>query len=154
MPALAIDTCSHFCWFIIPIWTQIKQNFSYALIWWMISWENSTTFCFLKPSTHTLKRHTKTHFQVFHFLCTGLRVREIRSHTVLQVPTTAEGAWGLTSMLESEGIFFFFNSFSLFKKNEVCLEYWISIQILSMWLFYWQCFVFSFLWQWRDSHFW
>lgn len=87
--AQRIDTRSHFWWFIIPSWMKIKQNLSQspALIWWMISWENSTTFCFLKPSTRTPNLHTKTHFQLFHFLCTGPEVRRIGSHVALQVPT-------------------------------------------------------------------
>lgn len=87
--AQTIDTCSHFWRFIIPPWMRIKQTLSPspALVWWMISWENSRGFCFLKPSTRTPSLHTKTHFQHFHFLRTGPEVRQIRSHVASQIPT-------------------------------------------------------------------
>lgn len=44
--AHTIDTCSHSWQLIIPLWMRIKRTLSLspALIWWMISWENSRAF--------------------------------------------------------------------------------------------------------------
>lgn len=90
--AEAIDTCSHFWWFIIPSWTQLKQNLSQppTLTWWMISRENSQNFF---PLFQTLHRHLERTLQntlsTLPFPAHRPRgERQIRSHVALRVPTT------------------------------------------------------------------
>lgn len=64
---------------------EIKRNLKQSLIWWMISWENSTAFCLFKPSPLDWNRHTKTHFQVPRFLCRSSEVRKIWCYQFPQI---------------------------------------------------------------------
>lgn len=116
MTALSIDTCSHFCWFINPQWMQIKRNLKQSLVWWMISWENSTAFCLFKPSPLDWDRHTKTHFQVPCFLCRSSEVRKIWCYQSPQIQSRRRSS---EPSLEALG---FLNSRSLWFRKSWCAE--------------------------------
>lgn len=115
--AQTIDTCSQSWQLIIPPWMRIKRTLSSspALIWWMISWENSRAFFAFWNPPPAPRAYTQKHTFNTSISCAQAQRWDRYVHTYLhKFPRWSRKHQTSGSMFDSD-------------KNKVCREDCISV---------------------------